>query len=378
MTVLCRSCRGPLVDLVLDLGLQPAADSFPLVDDETDDLLFGLQLWVCGACGLAQLGEAAPLPPEPVLAVESATSRQHAAASVQEILSRSPLRDGSTVREVASHHGGSWLPYLQRAGLTLAGPGEPADLLVDVHALAHEEDLDATMGARAAALAGTGRFVLEFHHVLPLLEQGQFDAVRHGHPVYLSLTALVPALARHGLRAVAARSSSAYGGSLQVTSVLDDREPDPSVARVLTAEDEARVTDPARLGQLGDAARDVSARLRDYLEDSRSQGRLVLGYGAPSRAAVLLCLSGVDAGLLPFTADLAPGKHGRRVPGCRVPIRSPEELLEARPDDVLILAWDLAAEVAEQLQHVRSWGGRFIVPLPQLSEYLPGTGLRPL
>ena len=88
----------------------------------------------------------------------------------------------------------------------------------------------------------------------------------------------------------------------------------------------------------------------------------------PSKAPILLCSSDVDAALLPFTADLSPAKHGRRLPGCGVPIRSPDELLAARPDEVLVLTWDIAQEVAEQLAVVSEWGGRFIVPVPEPHE----------
>lgn len=366
----CRSCGEPLRHRVLDLGEQPAADAFPPAQDPSPDPCWPLELWVCSTCGLAQLGAPAPLPPEPVRAVESATAQAHAEASVAQLLAEGRQRAGSTVREAASHHGGSWLPHLLAAGLTAAPAGQPADLVVDVHALAHEEDLGSTLAARAAALAPGGRLVLEFHHLLPLLEQGQFDTVRHGHPVYLSLSALQPALARRGLHPVSARRSPVYGGSLQVTAVADAQvRPDASVREVLEHERAAGVTDPARLGELDARAARTSAALHDHLVRARRDGRTVLGYGAPSRAAVLLRRSGVDADLLAFTVDLSVAKHGRRVPGCRIPIRAPEELLAARPDEVLVLTWDLAAEVAAQLSAVHDWGGRFLVPLPELREY---------
>ncbi|MEP6696113.1 MAG: methyltransferase C-terminal domain-containing protein [Pseudonocardiales bacterium] len=271
--------------------------------------------------------------------------------------------------EAASHHGGSWLPYLVAAGLhalPLSAQGQ-ADLVVDVHGLAHESDTDGALAAHARRLAADGLLVLEFHHLLPLLLDGQFDTVRHGHPVYLSLLALGPALARHGLAVTSALQSTAYGGSLHVTARFDgpDAVADPSVERVLQAERAAGLDQAPVLKGLQEQARRTGRALREYLLEAGRTGRVVLGYGAPSKASVLLCSSDIGRELLPFTADLSPAKQGRRLPGCAVPIRSPEELLAARPDEVLILTWDIAHEVAEQLAVVSSWGGRFTLPVPE-------------
>jgi hypothetical protein len=366
----CRSCRAPLIEKVLDLGLQPASDFFPAQDSVAEDPRWPLELWLCSDCALVQLGMDATIP-EPPLAVESATMRQHAAQASVAVLEESGLAAGATVAEAASHHGGSWLPYLVSAGMRPVplSAEHTVDLLVDVHSLAHESDTDSMLAAHARRLSPAGRLVLEFHHLLPLVLHGQFDTVRHGHSTYLSLLALGPALARHGLEVTSALASAAYGGSLRVTArpegcAVQDR----SVEDVLAAERAAGLGRAEALRGLGDRAAHSGAALRRYLEQAQRDGRVVLGYGAPSKAPILLCSSNVDSGLLPFTADLSPAKQGRRLPGCAVPIRSPEELLAARPDEVLILTWDIAHEVAEQLAAVSQWGGRFIVPVPEPHE----------
>ncbi|MGI8882338.1 MAG: methyltransferase C-terminal domain-containing protein [Jatrophihabitans sp.] len=298
--------------------------------------------------------------------------QRHAALTSAAVLEQSGLLPGATVAEVASHHGGSWLPALVAAGLRPVAPtgDAKADLVVDVHGLAHDSDTNAALAAHARRLLPNGRLVLEFHHLLALVAGGQFDTVRHGHPVYLSLLALGPALARHGLAVTSAVQSAGYGGSLRVTARFDGPSAiaDHSVERVLQAERAAGLDKPEALKTLQQQARRTGRALREHLVHARRAGRVVLGYGAPSKASVLLCSSGIGADLLPFTADISPAKHGRRLPGCGVPIRSPEELLAARPEEVLILTWDIAAEVAEQLAVVSSWGGRFVVPVPEPHE----------
>lgn len=360
----CRSCHARLVERVLDLGQQPASDAFPLADDPAEDARWPLAAWLCTACHLVQLGgDPAPLPELP-RAVESATQRLHAANQATRVVGLLGLRPGARVAEFDSHHGGSWEPHLLAAGLVRAAPHDPVDLVVDVHAIAHEDDLEAALAERAKRLGPGGRLVLEFHHLLPLVSAGQFDTVRHGHPLYLSLLALDPALARHGLQVLAVEATAAYGGSLVVVAAVDG-SPDAQVAALRATERESGLADPDRLRGLQQRAERTGRTLRAWLEQAQTEGRRVLGYGAPSKAAVLLTWSGIGPDLLPFTVDLSPAKHGRRIPGARIPIRSPEELLAERPDHVLILTWDIAEEVRHQLSEVEIWGGSFVVPVPE-------------
>jgi hypothetical protein len=366
---ICRGCGQADLIGVLDLGDQPAADYFPpaAVSPLTDPR-WPLELWFCRRCTLIQLGPGDPLLPEPALAVESATSLAHAEVSVVELVRDYPELAGATVAEFDSHHGGSWLQHLVSAGCRPVADHEQADLVVDVHGLAHEPSVGSCLAERAARLAPGGLMVLEFHHVLPLLLGVQFDTVRHGHWSYLSLGAICRLAEPLGLAVASVRSVPLFGGSLQV--MLRHRGPDdldsadPSVKVTLDEELAAGVDDPARLAGLHTAAHQAGRALRDYLVAQQADGRVVLGYGAPSKAPVLLDISRVGPDLLPFTVDAAPGKHGRRIPGAGVPIRPVDDLRRARPDVVLILTWDIADEVISQLEAGGSWGAEYVVPLP--------------
>ena len=110
----------------------------------------------------------------------------------------------------------------------------------------------------------------------------------------------------------------------------------------------------------------ASAKVRDFLVKARADGRKVLGYGAPSRASTLLNHCRITSELLPATVDRSASKQGWALPGCRVPIHPPGLLAEVKPDFVLLLAWTLADEIMGQMWKVRSWGGRFVTPLPDL------------
>ncbi len=362
----CRGCgRGEVIPVV-DLGLQPAADYFPPVATPGEDPRWPLELWFCRACTLVQLGPVEPQLPEAPLAIESATSLAHAERSVESLVRNFPNLVGTSVAEFDSHHGGSWLPHLAAAGLRVAGDGEPAELVIDVHGLAHEPFIGPSLAERAARLAPDGMMVLEFHHLLPLLVEGQFDTVRHGHWSYLSLGALDRLAAPLGLRLASVRQVPLFGGSLQVALLPIDRgvAADASVTCVLEQEAAAGLDRPGQIATLQAAADRTAAALRARIVEQKERGRTVLGYGAPSKAPVLLDISRVGPDLLPFTVDAAPGKHGRRIPGCGVPIRPVDDLRAARPDVVLVLTWDIVDEVIAQLEMDGGWGAEYLVPLP--------------
>lgn len=362
----CRGCGSSSVQSVVDLGPQPAADHFPLATDRAADPRWPLELWFCADCTLVQLGPVRPLLPEVPLAVESATSLAHAAASVDALISEHPELAGGPAVEFASHHGGSWLPRLAAAGCRPATESDQGRLVVDVHGLAHDPAPRESLARSARRLAPGGLMVLEFHHLLPLVAGNQFDTVRHGHWTYLSLGAVERIVEPLGLTVVDARPVPLFGGSLQVhlRHTGAGVAPEPGVRAVREAEQAAGLDDPHRLADLHAAAHRSAGALREHLAKLAAAGRAVLGYGAPSKAPVLLDLSRVGPDLLPFTVDISPAKHGRRIPGCRIPIRPVEELRAARPDVVLVLTWDIADEVIQQLEAGGGWGAEYLVPLP--------------
>ena len=353
---------------MLDLGDVAASDYFPAYDDPQPDPRWPLRLVMCADCALVQLGPADHPTPEAPTAVESATALAHAAASARAVVETEGLRPGERVIEIDSHHGGSWLGGFLEAGLVSVDRLGQADLVVDVHGIAHEPDLRAPIAAHTARLAPGGRLVLEFHHLLPLVEQCQIDTVRHGHWVYLSLLCVRDLFRRHSLLVTRAERVPVFGGSLRVTAqrVQDDPTVDATVDSVLAAERAAGLDRVEALRTLGDRGRKVASGLRDHLRQAQADGRTVAGYGAPSKATVLLSLADVDAELLPYTVDLSPAKHGTRIPGPGMPVLAVEELAKRRPDEIVVLTWDIADEVVKQLERDRDpgWDPDIFVPLP--------------
>ncbi len=386
----CRGCGSTDLTRVLDLGAQSACDHFPPADDPGPDPRWPLGLVLCGSCALLQLDHDSPAPEEP-LAVESATLQRHAVEVVDRLLTRLDLPAGFAYREFASHHGGAWDAALAAAG----GRAVAADaaLVIDNQSIIHAEDLEPQLAQRAAALADDGLLVIEFHHALRQLLDAQFDTVRHGHPLYFSLHSWAAACERHGLRVVDAWAEDVFGGCLVVVArraTAEPREqegtpstadtadtpdtaatpttgPSAAVEEILAAERAADAADPAGYAALAEHMAATIAQLRAHLAQARAQGRRVAAYGAGSKAVTFLGVAGLDCGDLACVADLAPGKHGRRVPGTDIPIVSPADLVAAAPDDVVILTWDIAAEVVAQLR-AAGLHARYIVPMPALRD----------
>lgn len=365
----CRGCGSAHLSVVLDLGTQPASDHFPPLDDPTPDPRWPLALTMCAECSLVQLDHISPAPEEP-LAVESATLQRHAREASARVLTRLGLGAGTSVREFASHHGGSWLPALLGAGCVEAAVDSPAQLVVDNQSIIHAEELETELAERVEALADGGVLVIEFHHALEQLVQGQFDTVRHGHPLYFSLTSWRNVCARHGLQVVDAWAEDVFGGCLVVAARRADAAEAPSevVMDILAREREAGAVDPDGYAALDRLARRTVDDFVSHLREARARGVRLAAYGAGSKACTLLGVTGVGTDLLTMVADLSPAKHARRIPGVGLPIVSPEELVAAAPDEVMILTWDIADEVVAQLRGMGLRDARFFVPLPHLAE----------
>lgn len=360
----CRGCGSDDLTPVLDLGEQPVCDHFPAVLDPGPDPRWPLALVLCGGCALVQLSHVSPAPEEP-LAVESATLQAHAEAVTARLLARIDAEPGVRVREFASHHGGSWSAALVAGGCELVEAD--ADVVVDNQSIIHAEQLEPELAQRVAALADDGLLVIEFHHAYEQLVQAQFDTVRHGHPLYFSLHSWSAACGRHGLSVVDAWREDVFGGCLVVLARRGRHEPTDAVREILAAERAVDLTRPQGYAHLAEHTHRTVTDLRDHITAAHTAGRAVAAYGAGSKAVTLLGVAGLGPDEIPIVADLSPGKHGRRIPGAGIPIVSPEQLVAAHPDDVVVLTWDIAPEVVQQLRSAGLTDARYVAPLPRLA-----------
>jgi hypothetical protein len=251
---------------------------------------------------------------------------------------------------------------------TLVGQGRSADLLVANNVLAHVPDINDFLKGFACLLKPAGVATFEFPHLLRLMADNQFDTLYHEHYSYLSLTAVQTLCARNGLAIFDVEELPTHGGSLRVyvQRVEGPQTINASVAALLAQEERAGMRTAAYYASLAPAAEQIKHQLLRFLLQAKADGKRVVGYGAAAKGNTLLNYAGVRADLLAWVSDANPHKQGKFLPGSRIPVVAPQRIAEEKPDYVLVLPWNLLDEVTQQLAEVRSWGGQFVVAVPQL------------
>lgn len=339
----CRGCGKTELSRVLDLGKVPAADNFPPATDpvRVDEASHALAMDLCRHCGLAQLADDDTVTDEP-RGVEPQALKDQAEQAIERVEAAGWLR-GETVLEFGSPHGGSWIPLLTTRGFAHAG--SRADVVLDCFGIMHEPDQRVAFERRAQLTAPGGVLLLQYHSVVAIVEQGQWNALRHGHFAYYSLTTLRYHLDAVGMSIASAWEFDLYGGTVLLAAVHGHVEPDESVRRILAAEADMNITGQGTMATLQRDADSHVEALREWLVGEARSGRSVFAYGAASRAVALFSRAGLDSSLITAVADASSGKQGRRMPATDIPIISPDALLAANPDRVFLTLPDLLPEL---------------------------------
>lgn len=402
----CRACRAPLTHTVADLGLSPLANSYvPPERAGQGEMFYPLHAYVCERCWLVQL-EAFESPEHifsdyAYFSGFSAGWLRHAERYVAAMTERFALGPNSKVIEVASNDG-YLLQYFVARGVPVLGvepaanvaavarekgvpsevaffgrataerllvEGHGADLMAANNVLAHVPDiLDFVAGFRVL-LKRDGAGTFEFPHLLRMIEHKQFDTIYHEHFSYLSLGVVSGILERSGLRVFDVEELPTHGGSLRVFFCHAEgrHARTPEVARVLAAERDGGLFSIVGYGCFAEEVVDIKCASLEFLIGQRRAGQRVCGYGAAAKGNTFLNYCGIGPELVQAVADRSPHKQGTLLPGSRIPVISPEAMLEMRPDYVLILPWNLKTEIMQEMGGIRAWGGRFVTCIPSLA-----------
>ncbi len=403
----CRSCTSQQLSGFLDLGTAPPSNAYLSANDlRSPERWYPLRVSVCRDCWLAQTDDFVDREHlfSPDYAYFSSYSRswlQHAQYYVASITHRLQLTERDWVVEIAANDG-YLLQYFKQRNIPCTGI-EPthctavaaqqkgieiiesffgvqlanelkstrggAMLMVANNVLAHVPDLNDFVAGFAILLADHGVATFEFPHLLTLLEGKQFDTVYHEHFSYLSLTSLTPLFARHGLQVFDVETLATHGGSLRLyvkKKANVDQRILPSVEQCLANERDAGLMTLERFQRLQHECEKIRDDLQLFLIEARRKNWRVAAYGAAAKGNTLLNYSGIRADAIAWVADANPAKQNKYLPGSRIPIVDEARLRAEKPDVVLILPWNLSAEIAQQLHYVKSWGGQLWVAIPEL------------
>jgi SAM-dependent methyltransferase len=249
----------------------------------------------------------------------------------------------------------------------LAAEGKHADLIVGTNVLAQVPDLNDFVAGMARLLKPDGLITLEFPHLERLIAESQFDTIYHEHFSYFSLLAIERLAAQHGLELIDVEELPTHGGSLRVY-LAHAGSPwltTLNAADLLARERRLGFEAIATYASFATQVQRTKRELLSFLIAAKDQGKRICGYGAPGKGNTLLNYCGIGTDFLDFTVDRNPYKHSRFTPGMHIPIHPVEAIYEAKPDYILILPWNLKAEIVAQMRDVAAWGAKFIVPIPE-------------
>jgi hypothetical protein len=401
----CRHCGSKLTLTLANLGLSPVANDYvDPVNCAKAEPFYPLEALVCRECRLVQTCDM--LAAEDIFRADyayfsshSSSWLDHAKTYVENMARRFELTPGSRHVELASNDG-YLLQYSMAKGIqclgiepcesvALAGrakgietrieffgrdyakklltEGWAADLITGNNVLAHVPNINDFLGGVKLLLAPDGAATFEVQHLLRMMQRYQFDTIYHEHFSYLSLIAGTRIFAKAGLRIFDVEQPETHGGSIRffVCHAQSDHSESPRVAELLEEERAYGLESDAIYVAWNESVKATKRDLLELLVALKRESKTIAGYGAPAKAVTLLNYCGIGRDFLDFTVDRAPSKQGRYLPGVRIPIFPSEAIFEAKPDFVLILPWNLKDEIKAQMREIKSWGGRFIVPVPK-------------
>jgi hypothetical protein len=230
--------------------------------------------------------------------------------------------------------------------------------------MAHVPALNDFVAGLALLVAPDGVITVENPYVGDLIDHCEFDTIYHEHFCYYSCTSVSNLVSRHGLHLNDVEYfPDLHGGTLRwhLGRTLNRSE---RAAEFLRKEHERGLDSFDAYAQFAGRVSQLRNDLRDLIIGLRESGATVAAYGAAAKGSTLINYCGLGADLLDFVVDRNVHKQGWFMPGMHVPVLDPAALLERRPDYVLLLAWNFAAEISRQQSEYLAGGGRFIVPVP--------------
>jgi len=401
----CRFCNTLLEHTFVDLGMSPLCESF-LLRDQLNQMepFYPLKVYVCSNCFLVQLQEY--VSPETIFTEYAYFSSysdswlQHAKNYTDLMIERFKLESKAQVIELASNDG-YLLQYFVEKGIPALGiepaknvaqvaiqkgiptiteffgvklarkmsqEGKKADLLLGNNVLAQVPDINDFVAGMKIVLKPQGVITVEFPHLMRLMEGNQFDTIYHEHFSYFSFIAAEKIFARHGITLFDVEELKTHGGSIRIYGRHAEDVSKPLTGRALELKERELRAGYDRMETYATFAKKVEEtkrRLLQILVEVKSQGKKIVGYGAPGKGNTLLNYCGIRSDFLDYTVDRNPYKHGRFTPGTHIEIFPPDRIKQDRPDYLFILPWNLKDEITRQMAFIREWGGKFIVPIPE-------------
>lgn len=400
----CRICKGSSLQPWLNLGFTPAADSFireqGLQQPETH---YPLEVYLCNDCGMSQLGYT--VPPDilyqhdyPYESSTTRAGRTHFFDFAASVVKRFDLGAENLAIDVGSNVG-VLLDGFKSKGCRILGIEPSANIsataigrgietindfispklasqVVESHGkasvvtatnvFAHIDDLDDFMKAVNTLLDDRGVLIIEAPHFLKLLKNLEYDTIYHEHLLYISVRPLNKLFNRFGFEAVDVEEIGIHGGSIRIYVSRSGVYPTTkALTNMIAVEANSHIFDYDRLSQFSKDVASHRTKLTTLLRSLKADGASLVGVSAPAKGMTLLNYCHIGPELFDFMTEKTRLKIGLYTPGTHIPILPDSALVEQQPDYAVLLAWNFADEIIENLKDYREKGGKFIIPIPE-------------
>lgn len=403
----CRFCKTELKDIFIDLINSPASNSF-LTESELNEpeVFYPLKVYTCSNCFLVQVDEykksdAIFNNKYVYYSSYSKSWLEHSKQYTNKMIERFEISKSSKVIEIASNDG-YLLQYFHEKGIPVLGieptantaevaiskgldtlieffgvalaqklknNGVEADLLLGNNVLAHVPDILDFVGGMKILLKADGIITMEFPHLLQLVENNQFDTIYHEHFSYLSFLTVKQIFESQGLELFDVEEIHTHGGSLRIYAKHKENSSlkvTNNVSELLRKEINTGLSNISYYQHFQEKALKVKLDTVSFLIEAKKLGKKVAAYGAAAKGNTLLNYCGIKNDLIDYVVDANPHKQNKWLPASHIPVVIEEHLKTDQPDYVIILPWNLKDEIIEQLSYIKNWGGKFVIPIPQL------------
>ncbi len=402
----CRFCNTLLEQVVVDLGETPLANSFlskKMLNEKEE--FFPLKVLVCKKCHLVQLEEVET--PQNIFtnyAYFSSYSKSfldHAKNYVSMMIDRFHIDNDNFVVEIASNDG-YLLQFFKEKNIPLLGiePAEniariakekeintineffgkelaeklikkhkKADLIICNNVIAHVPKINDFVSGLKILMSENGIITIDFPHLMELVDHNQWDTIYHEHFSYFSFFVMQKILEKNQLKIFDVEKIPTHGGSLRVFCTHSENKIikiQESVHNLLKLEKEKGMMEVSYYQNFSKKIIDVINQFTEFCDNVKNEGKTIVGYGAPAKANTFLNCCRIKQDIFEYVVDLSPHKQGLYLPGSHIHIKSPDEIKKSKPDYVVIFPWNLKEEIMSQIQYIKNWGGKFVIPIPKL------------
>jgi len=392
----CRTCYSQKLLEILDLGMQPLANSLKERSSDINEQKYPLKLVQCQDCSLIQID--INVAPDLMFSHynwvtgTSQSSTEHCQNFAKRTLKTLRYHPQS-VLEIGSNDGTLLKAFVGEEVKLLVGvdPAENLtkdygseisaenfffnaisaqkiydqygqfDAVIARNVFSHIPDFNDVISGVSMLLGSKSIFLMEFHWARDILLNLHYDSIYHEHTYYHTILGVSSVLLKFGLNVFDAFKSPISGGSVVVVASKELRTSTYDLIEMRKFESLARVADYESWSEFGKKALENLKQVTMVIDQHKNEK--ICAIGASARSSTILNAIGTNATRILSIGENNPRKWGKYSPGIGIPIESVEMMLYKKPDLIILFPFNFKTEILEQLSRL-DWSGTVLLPIP--------------